>query len=42
MAKEVEKSILEIIQKYGKLNQEEAENYLDNLRENKRYQKDVY
>ncbi|MBR1375203.1 MAG: flavodoxin domain-containing protein [Cardiobacteriaceae bacterium] len=42
MAKEVEQAILEIIQKYGKLNSEEAENYLDNLRENKRYQKDVY
>nr|QXF14403.1 sulfite reductase [NADPH] flavoprotein alpha-component [uncultured bacterium] len=42
MAKDVHNTLLEIIAEHGKLNAEQAEDYLKSLRSNKRYQKDVY
>lgn len=42
MAKDVDKALLEIIAEQGGLSAEEAEEYLDGLREDKRYQRDVY
>ena len=42
MAKDVEATLLEIIAEQGQLNGEKAEQYLKDLRSNKRYQKDVY
>lgn len=42
MAKAVEQSLLAVIAEQGKLDIEAAEEYLDDLRENKRYQRDVY
>ena len=42
MAKDVEATLLEIIAEQGQLNGEQAEQYLKDLRSNKRYQKDVY
>jgi len=42
MAKDVHQTLNEIIQEHGKLNAEQAEDYLKSLRSNKRYQKDVY
>ncbi|MCW8834458.1 MAG: sulfite reductase [NADPH] flavoprotein alpha-component, partial [Colwellia sp.] len=42
MAKDVEIALLEIIGEQGQLSSEQAEQYLKDLRSNKRYQKDVY
>lgn len=42
MAKDVENTLIDIISKEGKLSVEDAEDYLDELREEKRYQRDVY
>ncbi|MFT6270347.1 MAG: sulfite reductase (NADPH) flavoprotein alpha-component [Alphaproteobacteria bacterium] len=42
MAKDVEKTLLTIIQTHGKVNEQEAKSYLMNMRKSKRYQKDVY
>jgi sulfite reductase (NADPH) flavoprotein alpha-component len=42
MAKDVESALLEIIAEQGKLSQEQASAYLKDLRNAKRYQKDVY
>lgn len=42
MAKDVEAALLEIIETQGKLSVEQAANYLKDLRNAKRYQKDVY
>lgn len=42
MAKDVDKALLEIIAEQGGFSAEEAEEYLDGLREDKRYQRDVY
>ena len=42
MAKDVETTLLEIIATQGKLSEQQAEQYLKDLRSNKRYQKDVY
>lgn len=42
MAKDVERALLDVIAEYGKLSAEAAEEYLDGLREDKRYQRDVY
>lgn len=42
MAKDVENALLDVIAQEGKLSPEEAEEYLDSLREEKRYQRDVY
>ena len=42
MAKDVEYALLEVIAQQGKLGQDEAEEYLNELRENQRYQRDVY
>lgn len=42
MAKDVETALIAAIAKQGSLSLEDAEAYLDNLREDKRYQRDVY
>ena len=42
MAKEVEQVLLEIIQLHGQREESEAKEYLKNLRQKKRYLKDVY
>ncbi|WGE56643.1 assimilatory sulfite reductase (NADPH) flavoprotein subunit [Actinobacillus equuli] len=42
MAKDVNQALLDVIAQQGNLNADEAEEYLDNLREEKRYQRDVY
>ncbi|WGE91168.1 assimilatory sulfite reductase (NADPH) flavoprotein subunit [Actinobacillus genomosp. 1] len=42
MAKDVNQALLDVIAQQGNLNTDEAEEYLDNLREEKRYQRDVY
>ena len=42
MAKDVEQALLEVITKEGNLSPDEAEDYLNELREEKRYQRDVY
>jgi sulfite reductase (NADPH) flavoprotein alpha-component len=42
MAKDVNKVLLTIIEKQGKQSREQAEQYLNELRKVKRYQKDVY
>lgn len=42
MAKDVNDALLEIVQQYGKKSAEEAEQYVNDLRRAKRYQKDVY
>ncbi|MGL1957184.1 MAG: assimilatory sulfite reductase (NADPH) flavoprotein subunit [Colwellia sp.] len=42
MAKDVHQTLLDIIVEQGNLSSEQAEQYLKDLRSNKRYQKDVY
>ena len=42
MAKDVEAALLDIIAEHGKLDESQAQDYLKNLRNAKRYQKDVY
>jgi sulfite reductase (NADPH) flavoprotein alpha-component len=42
MAKDVHDALLQIIQQFGNRNQSEAEQYLSDLKQAKRYQKDVY
>lgn len=42
MARDVENTLLDIIAEQGKLSRDDAEDYLNDLRENKRYQRDVY
>ncbi|WP_343189345.1 assimilatory sulfite reductase (NADPH) flavoprotein subunit [Buchnera aphidicola] len=42
MAKEVEKSLLNIFIIYGKMNFDQACNYLNKLKNKKRYQRDIY
>ncbi|TNH02212.1 assimilatory sulfite reductase (NADPH) flavoprotein subunit [Testudinibacter sp. TR-2022] len=42
MAKDVEQALLEVIAEQGGLSIEDADEYLDQLRQNKRYQRDVY
>lgn len=42
MAKDVQETIIQIIQKQGNKSREEAEAYLEELRKQKRYQRDVY
>lgn len=42
MAKEVEQALLHVIAHEGQLNSEQSEQYLDELRDNGRYQRDVY
>ncbi|NQZ09347.1 MAG: assimilatory sulfite reductase (NADPH) flavoprotein subunit [Algicola sp.] len=42
MAKDVHNALLAIVGQYGNLDSEQAEEYLSELRSNKRYQKDVY
>lgn len=42
MAKDVEHALLDVIAQQGQLSAEDADEYLDNLRQDKRYQRDVY
>lgn len=42
MAKDVEQALLDVISQQGNLTEEQAEDYLADLREEKRYQRDVY
>ena len=42
MAKDVENTLIEIIEKEGKLDRSQAEEYVSQLRKQKRYQRDVY
>ncbi|MFT5164349.1 MAG: sulfite reductase (NADPH) flavoprotein alpha-component, partial [Alteromonadaceae bacterium] len=42
MAKDVHQTLLEVIQTHGNQDDTQAEEYLNQLRLNKRYQKDVY
>jgi len=42
MAKDVEKALLDIISKNGHMNIEDSNEFLDNLRVNQRYKRDVY
>lgn len=42
MAKAVEQALLELISTHGQLNEEDADAYLDQLRDERRYQRDVY
>jgi len=42
MAKDVEKALLTIISTHGNRTEEEAAEYLKNMKAAKRYQKDVY
>ncbi|QIE02119.1 assimilatory sulfite reductase (NADPH) flavoprotein subunit [Buchnera aphidicola] len=42
MAKDVEKALLDIISENGKMNLDNADEFLNNLRLNKRYKRDVY
>jgi sulfite reductase (NADPH) flavoprotein alpha-component len=42
MAKDVDEALQQVIQKEGGKSPEEARAYLDAMKENKRYQRDVY
>ncbi|OHE71163.1 MAG: hypothetical protein A2007_04645 [Verrucomicrobia bacterium GWC2_42_7] len=42
MAKDVEKTLLDIIKKHGDLSQEQAEDFFKYMKKSKQYQKDVY
>ncbi|MGF1910118.1 assimilatory sulfite reductase (NADPH) flavoprotein subunit [Vibrio kasasachensis] len=42
MAKDVHEALIEVAQEHGKLSKEQAEEYINNLRKEKRYQRDVY
>jgi len=42
MAKDVHQSILNVIQKEGHYNEEEAEEFLTELKKERRYQRDIY
>ncbi|MDH2999434.1 sulfite reductase subunit alpha [Chelonobacter oris] len=42
MAKDVEQALLDVIAQQGKMSVEDADEYLDELRQKKRYQRDVY
>lgn len=42
MAKDVNDALVAVVAKYGNKSHEEAEQYVNDLRRNKRYQKDVY
>ena len=42
MAKDVEQALLDIIAEHGNMSLDDADEYLSELRENKRYQRDVY
>jgi sulfite reductase (NADPH) flavoprotein alpha-component len=42
MSKEVEETILKIFEQYGKLSADEAKKQLEQLKEEGRYEKDVY
>ena len=42
MAKDVEETLLEIIATYGAMDKEQADEYLSELRVERRYQRDVY
>lgn len=42
MAKDVDKALFDIVAKHGNMNEDETENYINNLKKDKRYVRDVY
>ena len=42
MAKDVETALIDVIESQGKMSHDDAEEWLDEMRQNKRYQRDVY
>ncbi len=42
MAKDVDKALLEVIAEHGKLSEQQAIDYVNQLKKNKRYVRDVY
>ena len=42
MARDVQEALIEVIAQHGNLDREAAEEYLNELRRAKRYQRDVY
>lgn len=42
MAKDVENALLDVIEQQRQRSRDDAEEYLDGLREDRRYQRDVY
>ncbi len=42
MAKDVHQALIQVAKQYGKLTKEQAEEFINNLRKEKRYQRDVY
>ena len=42
MARDVETALIDVIETQGKLSRDDAEDYLNEMREDKRYQRDVY
>ena len=42
MARDVENALLDIIRTHGRLDEDDADDYLNTLREDRRYQRDVY
>lgn len=42
MAADVHEALISVVKNYGAMSREEAEEYVDNLRKTKRYQRDVY
>ena len=42
MAHDVHQTLIEIIEKEGSMSREEAEDYLADMQQQKRYQRDVY
>ena len=42
MARDVENTLLDIIRTHGRLDEDDADDYLNTLREDRRYQRDVY
>ena len=42
MAKDVHNALIDVIEKEGNMSREEAEAYLNNIKEQGRYQRDVY
>ena len=42
MAKDVDKALFDIVKKHGKFNDSRAKDYIDNIKKEKRYLRDVY
>jgi len=42
MARDVERALKEIVMTHGGMSEDDADDYLNDLREDRRYQRDVY